>query len=77
MAIRVGGEEHIGVGSGDDEGSGDEGDGESKSSSSVWNNDGGLIEADELFLRSLAGRFGGGETEYAYEEDMAVNGQVI
>jgi hypothetical protein len=75
VAIRVGGEEHIGVGSGDDEGSGDEGDGESKSSSSVWNNDGRLIEADELFLRSLAGRFGGGETEYAYEEDMAVNSQ--
>jgi hypothetical protein len=75
VAIRVGGEEQNGVRSGDDEGRGDEGDGESRSSSSVSNNDGTLMDADELFLRSLAGRFGGGETECAYEELMAVNGQ--
>jgi len=33
------------------------------------------MEDDELFLRSLAGRFGGGEASCAYEEHMAVNGQ--
>jgi hypothetical protein len=34
-----------------------------------------LIDADELFLRSFAGRFGGGETDHIYAEDMAVNSQ--
>jgi hypothetical protein len=34
-----------------------------------------LIEAEELFLRSFAGRFGGGETDHIYAEDMAVNSQ--
>jgi hypothetical protein len=43
--------------------------------SSGSDNDGALIDAEELFLRSFAGRFGGGETDHIYAEDMAVNSQ--
>lgn len=41
----------------------------------MLSNDGALMEDDELFLRSLAGRFGGEEAESTYREHMAVNGQ--
>lgn len=76
MAILFGGEEYIGVESGEDEGNGDvTGDGESRSLSSGSNNDDAFKEVEELFLRSFAGRFGGGETDHIYVEDMAVNSQ--